>query len=343
MSDPSPPLPHWLQLARAAHASDLHLSAGQAPRVRVEGQMQPLSPSPLSADQAASLQREALHGAGLSRTATDLDFALSLPPHGRFRVNAFMHLQGAGLVLRLLPDAIPPLTQLGVPPIVLSWLDAPGGLVLITGATGSGKSTTLAALVHHINQTRDHHILTLEDPIEFVHASARCHIHQREIGHHTPDFATGLRAALREDPDVILVGELRDLLSIRLALSAAETGHLVLATLHTRSAAQTVSRLVDVFASADKPHIRNQLSHALLGVVAQQLLPSGPGPRVAAHEVLCCTPAVRHLIREDKLAQIDNAIQTGAAHGMQTLQQAVQHLIAAGRLPSGTRPPILLT
>jgi twitching motility protein PilT len=193
--------------------------------------------------------------------------------------------------------------------------------------------------VQHLNLTRDGHILTLEDPIEFVHTSARCQIHQREIGRHTASFATGLRAALREDPDVMLVGELRDLDTIRLALTAAETGHLVLATLHTRSAAQTVSRLVDVFSASDQSQIRNQLSLSLLGVLAQQLLPSSTGGRVAAHEVLCCTAAVRHLIREDKLSHLDNAIQTGASHGMQTLQQAVQQLAAAGRLaqPGTTR------
>ena len=332
MPDSTHPLHHWLGLARALHASDLHLSAGQPPRVRVNGQMQALSAHALTPDQAGAARREALRAAGISHPATDLDFALNLPPHGRCRVNTFHHLQGSGLVLRLLPDSVPELSQLGVPAVVPSWLDAHGGLVLVTGATGSGKSTTLAALVQHYNHTHDGHILTLEDPIEFVHTSARCQIHQREIGPHTPDFASGLRAALREDPDVILVGELRDLQSIRLALTAAETGHLVLATLHTRSAAQSISRLVDVFPPADKPHIRNQLSLSLLGVVAQQLLPSLQGHRVAAHEVLCCTPAVRHLIREDKLTHIDNAMQTGAAHGMQTLQQALQALIAAGRL-----------
>jgi twitching motility protein PilT len=326
------PLAHWLGLARAAQASDLHISAGQPPRVRTNGLMRALAPHALSADEACALRQEALRGANIAHPGTDWDFALNLPPHGRCRVNAFEHLQGAGLVMRLLPDQVPALAQLGVPPVVLSWLDAPGGLILVTGATGSGKSTTLAALVHHINLTRHGHILTLEDPIEFVHTSAQCQIHQREIGRHTPDFATGLRAALREDPDVILVGELRDLASIRLALTAAETGHLVLATLHTRSAAHTISRLVDVFAPEDKAHIRNQLSMSLLGVVSQQLLTTVQGPRMAVHEVLCCTPAIRHLIREDKLSHIDNAMQTGGAHGMQTLQQAVQRGVLTGRL-----------
>lgn len=297
--------------------------------------MRALSCDTLTHPQAHALRQQALQGAGIALAGTDQDFALNLPPFGRCRVNAFDHLHGAGLVLRLLPDAVPELSELGLPPAVLPWLDHHGGLVLVTGATGSGKSTTLAALVQHLNQTRQAHILTLEDPIEFVHTSAHCQIHQREIGRHTPSFATGLRAALREDPDVILVGELRDLDSIRLALTAAETGHLVLATLHTRSAAQTISRLIDVFSPADKPHIRNQLSLSLLGVLTQQLLASLQGPRVAVHEVLCCTPAVRNLIREDKLAQIDTAMQTGAAHGMQTWQQGVQRWVAAGRLAPG--------
>ena len=307
--------------------------------MRVEGEMRALSDHALTPEEAASLRQEALQGAHRAPSGTDWDCALNLPPHGRCRVNAFEHLQGAGLVLRLLPDQVPDLAHLEVPPAVVSWLDAPGGLILVTGATGSGKSTTLAALVQHLNRTRPGHILTLEDPIEFVHTSARCQIHQREIGRHTPDFATGLRAALREDPDVILVGELRDLESIRLALTAAETGHLVLATLHTRSAAQSISRLVDVFAPADKPSIRNQLSLSLLGVVSQHLLPTLHGPRMAVHEVLCCTAAVRHLIREDKLSHIDNALQTGGAHGMQTLQQALQRGIASGRLAASVALP----
>jgi twitching motility protein PilT len=341
-TQPSFSLAHWLHLARAAHASDLHLSAGQPPRVRVHGHLHALRPEPLSASHATVLREEALRAGNVTASHADLDFALHWPSLGRYRVNAFEHLHGPGLVMRLLPEAVPPLSTLGVPAAVLSWLDAHGGLILITGATGSGKSTTLAALVQHLNHTRDGHILTLEDPIEFVHTSARCHIHQREIGRHTASFATGLRAALREDPDVILVGELRDLDTIRLALTAAETGHLVLGTLHTRSAAQTVSRLVDVFSPADQAQIRNQLSLSLLGVVAQQLLPSSTGERVAAHEVLCCTPAVRHLIREDKLSHIENAIQTGASHGMQTLQQAIQQLGTAGRLAatSAAPPPV---
>ena len=322
----------WLARAVTAGASDLHLSCGQAPRARIQGRMTVLSETPLSVDDARRLQQQALLGAGLENGVQDADFALSVPGLGRFRANAFTHLLGPGLVLRVLPATVPALDQLGIPSAVQHWLDVCDGLILVTGPTGSGKSTTLAGLVQHLNQTRDGHIITLEDPIEFVHTSQRCLIHQREIGRHSHSFGSGLRAALREDPDVILVGELRDLDSIRLALTAAETGHLVLASLHTRSAAQTMSRLVDVFSAADKALVRNQLSLSLRGVLAQQLRPSLQGPRVAVHEVLCCTPAVRHLIREDRLSQLTSAMQTGAAHGMQTLQQALQTLVAQGRV-----------
>ena len=338
MPTPMPTLNELLALAVAQHASDLHLSAGLAPRVRVHGVLQPLhmsTPSQMLTHDTlrralTELMDEAQHTQFMQ--GHEVDFAFTLPTLGRFRANAFMQQHGCAAVMRHIPSQTPTLSEVQAPQ-VLSDLIQQVGLLLVTGPTGSGKSTTLAAMVQHLNTHSQQHIVTLEDPIEFVHTSAQCLITQREIGSHSPSFAHALRAALREDPDVILVGELRDLETIRLALTAAETGHLVLASLHTRSAAASVERIVDVFDGHEKALVRTQLSEALVGVITQTLVtPPVSAPedhkatvqRRAVFETLVATPAIRHLIREGKSAQIQSAMQTGAAHGMQTMAQAMQ-------------------
>jgi twitching motility protein PilT len=258
----------------------------------------------------------------------DCDFSFEIPNLARFRVNAFNHDRGAGAVFRTIPSKILTLEALECPPIFKDIVDVPHGIVLVTGPTGSGKSTTLAALVDYINENQMCHILTIEDPIEFVHQSKNSLIHQREIGQHTLSFQSALRAALREDPDVILVGELRDLETIRLALTAAETGHLVFATLHTSSAAKTIDRIVDVFPAAEKEMVRSMLSESLRAVISQTLCKTkDESARVAAHEIMIGTPAIRHLIRENKVAQMYSSIQTGKNVGMQTLDQSLQALV----------------
>ena len=264
-------------------------------------------------------------------TSQDHDGAVAVAGLGRFRVNVFAQARGWSSVWRCIPEHIPRLHDLNAPAVLTEWLKHPHGLLLVTGATGSGKSTTLAAMLDHLNRTQPLHILTLEDPIEFVHHSQRSLVQHRSVPGHSADFAIALRAALRQDPDVILVGELRDLSTIQLALRAAETGHLVLATLHTRSAAQAMERLVDIFPGDEKNLVRQQLSLSLLGVVHQVLCKSADGTRrVAAHEVLYATPAVRQMIRDNKAAQLPNALQTGAQFGMQTLAQSLSQLQAQG-------------
>ena len=264
-------------------------------------------------------------------TAQDHDSAVAIAGLGRFRVNVFAQSRGWSSVWRCIPERIPSLQELHAPTCLPAWLKQAQGLLLVTGATGSGKSTTLAAMLAHLNHTQPLHILTLEDPIEFVHPSQRSLVQQRKVPGHSADFATALRAALRQDPDVILVGELRDLPTIELALSAAETGHLVLATLHTRSATQAIERLVDVFPGETKALVRQQLSLSLLGVVHQVLCKSVDGTRrVAAHEVLFASPAVRQMIRDNKATQLPNALQTGAQHGMRTLAQSLAQFVAQG-------------
>jgi twitching motility protein PilT len=264
-------------------------------------------------------------------TAQDHDSAVAIAGLGRFRVNVFAQSRGWSSVWRCIPERIPSLQELHAPTCLPAWLKQAQGLLLVTGATGSGKSTTLAAMLAHLNHTQPLHILTLEDPIEFMHPSQRSLVQQRKVPGHSADFATALRAALRQDPDVILVGELRDLPTIELALSAAETGHLVLATLHTRSATQAIERLVDVFPGETKALVRQQLSLSLLGVVHQVLCKSVDGTRrVAAHEVLFASPAVRQMIRDNKATQLPNALQTGAQHGMRTLAQSLAQYVAQG-------------
>ncbi|MCU1728249.1 type IV pilus twitching motility protein PilT [Pseudomonas sp. 7P_10.2_Bac1] len=309
-------------------ASDLHLSAGVVPMLRVDGQMQRCD-LPVLAPQTV---RELIYSVMTDpqriafEAAHDADFSYALPGTGRFRVNAFEQQRGAGAVFRSIAAQVPSLAGLGLGEVFKGLCSVPQGLVLVTGATGSGKSTTLAAMVDHINSTRRQHILTLEDPIEFLHESRQCLISQREVHRDTRSMAAALRAALREDPDVIMLGEMRDLETIRLALTAAETGHLVLATLHTASAAKTVDRIIDVFPADEKAMVRTMLSESLQGVVAQTLVKRVGGGRVAAHEIMLATPAIRHLIRENKVSQMVSAIQTGGAVGMQTLEMSLKGL-----------------
>ena len=318
---------HWLTQTLALGGSDLHLSAGAQPMARVLGELQALDGSPLLSD----LMGDELKTLLPDWLAQDHDDAIAIQGLGRFRVNIFAQARGWSSVWRCIPEQIPRLQDLNMPVCLQQWLQHPNGLLLVTGATGSGKSTTLAALLAHLNHTQPLHILTLEDPIEFVHPSQRSLVQQRNVPGHSADFATALRAALRQDPDVILVGELRDLPTIELALRAAETGHLVLASLHTRSATQAIERLVDVFPGDTKALVRQQLSLSLLGVVHQVLCKSADGcRRVAAHEVLYATPAVRQMIRDNKAAQLPNALQTGAQWGMQTLAQSLAQLQTQG-------------
>jgi len=260
----------------------------------------------------------------------ETDFSFEIPNLARFRVNAFNHNRGAGGVFRTIPSTILTLEELGCPTIFKEVADQPRGIVLVTGPTGSGKSTTLAAMMDHVNNDRFEHILTIEDPIEFVHESKKCLVNQREVHRDTHGFNEALRSALREDPDIILVGEMRDLETIRLALTAAETGHLVFGTLHTSSAAKTIDRIIDVFPAAEKTMVRSMLSESLRAVIAQTLLKKTGGGRIAAHEIMIGTPAIRNLIREDKVAQMYSAIQTGQSVGMQTLDQNLQELVQRG-------------
>jgi twitching motility protein PilT len=315
-------------------ASDLHLAAGARPTIRVRGRLVALEHLPVLRPQdTRELLYAILTGDQRQRLETDwqLDFAYSVPGRARFRVNAYFQRSALGAAFRLIPHEMPGLEALGMPPALHDFARRPRGLVLVTGPTGSGKSTTLAAMIDEINRTREEHILTIEDPIEFLHPHKRCLVNQRELGSDTPTFAAGLKAALRQDPDVILVGEMRDLETIGTALTAAETGHLVFATLHTQDAPQTVDRVVDVFPTEQQGQVRTQLSVALQGIVTQQLLPTADGSgRVAACEVLVPTPAVRNLIREGKTHQLHSTLQTGAHVGMQTMDTALAALVRAG-------------
>ncbi len=337
-------MPTMEQLLRDAvekNASDLHLSAGQPPRLRVDGDLAPLDYPVQSPEDVMACVETVLDAEQKKHFETEheLDLACQLDGVGRFRVNVFMQSRGPGAVLRKIPTVIPTLESLNLPPIFMQLCEKERGLVLVTGPTGSGKSTTLAAMVDHINNTWDAHILTVEDPIEFVHQSKRCLVNQREVGPHTGSFANALKSALREDPDVILVGEMRDLETISLALTAAETGHLVFGTLHTSSAAKTIDRIIDVFPSGQQGQIRTMLSESLEAVIAQRLLKKKGGGRVAATEILVGVPAVRNLIREAKLHQIPSAMQTGSQHGMQTMDAALADLQKKGLLD---RPPATL-
>lgn len=311
-------------------ASDLHLSSGLPPMIRVHGDVRRINLPPMEHKDVHGMIYDIMNDAQRKDYEENLecDFSFAIPGLARFRVNAFLQQRGAAAVMRTIPAKILTLEELNAPKIFSDIAMQPRGLVLVTGPTGSGKSTTLAAMVNHVNENEYGHILTVEDPIEFVHESKRSLINQREVGPMTLSFSNALRSALREDPDVILVGELRDLETIRLALTAAETGHLVFGTLHTSSAAKTIDRVVDVFPAAEKEMVRAMLSESLRAVISQTLLKTKDGGgRVAAHEIMIATPAIRNLIRESKVAQMNASIQTGAAIGMQTLDQCLTDLV----------------
>lgn len=314
-------------------ASDLHLSAGLPPMIRVHGDVRRINLPAMEHKEVHALVYDIMNDGQrkIYEENKEIDFSFEVPGLARFRVNAFVHNRGAGAVMRTIPSKILSLEDLKAPKIFESISDYPRGMVLVTGPTGSGKSTTLAAMVNHRNENEMGHILTVEDPIEFVHESKKCLINQREVGPHTLSFQNALRSALREDPDVILVGEMRDLETIRLAMSAAETGHLVFGTLHTSSAAKTIDRIIDVFPADEKEMVRAMLSESLRAVISQTLLKTKDGAgRAAAHEIMICTPAIRNLIREAKVPQMYSAIQTGASIGMQTLDQCLLNLVKSG-------------
>ncbi|AMK77195.1 MULTISPECIES: type IV pilus twitching motility protein PilT [Methylomonas] len=313
-------------------ASDLHLSAGLPPMIRVDGDIRRINIPSLNHKEVHALIYDIMNDKQRRdyEEFLETDFSFALPGVARFRVNAFNQDRGAGAVFRTIPSKVLTLEDLDAPKFFAELCTKPRGLILVTGPTGSGKSTTLAAMVNHINSNDYAHILTVEDPIEFVHESQKCLINQREVHRDTLGFNEALRSALREDPDIILVGEMRDLETIRLALTAAETGHLVFGTLHTTSAAKTIDRIIDVFPAAEKDMIRAMLSESLQAVISQTLLKKVGGGRIAAHEIMVGTPAIRNLIREAKVAQMYSAIQTGRKDGMQTLDQNLKELVDKG-------------
>jgi len=321
-----------LSFAVKNNASDLHISADLPPMIRVDGDIKRINMPEISHKEVHSMIYDIMNDK--QRKAYEeffeTDFSFEIPDLARFRVNAFNQARGAAAVFRTIPSEILSLEDLAAPKIFKDIAMYPRGIVIVTGPTGSGKSTTLAAMVDYVNDNRPDHILTIEDPIEFVHQSRRCLINQREVHRDTLGFNEALRSALREDPDVVLVGEMRDLETIRLALTAAETGHLVFATLHTSSAAKTVDRIVDVFPAGEKDMVRSMLSESLKAVISQTLLKKNGGGRIAAHEIMIANAAIRNLIREGKIAQMYSAIQTGQALGMQTLDQCLQDLLSKG-------------
>ncbi len=311
-------------------ASDLHLSAGLPPMIRIDGDIRRVNLPAMEHKQVHGLIYEIMNDKQRKdfEEFLETDFSFEVPGVARFRVNAFNHNRGAGAVFRTIPSKVLTMEELGMGQVFRDIVAVPRGLVLVTGPTGSGKSTTLAAMMDYLNDNKYEHILTIEDPIEFVHESKKCLVNQREVHRDTHGFTEALRSALREDPDIILVGEMRDLETIRLALTAAETGHLVFGTLHTTSAAKTIDRIVDVFPATEKAMVRSMLSESLEAVISQTLLKKNGGGRVAAHEIMRGTPAIRNLIREDKVAQMYSAIQTGGSLGMQTMDQCLEDLVS---------------
>jgi len=327
------PMEHLLRYLWDTHATDLHICAGTTPRVRIDGKLFPIpDQSASSVEFVTSVLEGIIHGTDRDTYEDDrqLDFAFTWGGTARFRVNAYFQLDRPALALRLIPTEIPTPEQLGLPPATASLVTRPHGLVLMTGPTGSGKSTTLAALIGHINRHRPVHILTIEDPVEYVHPPQMALVNQREVGQDATSFAEALRAALREDPDVILVGEMRDLETIQLTLTLAETGHLVFGTVHTNDASQTVDRIIDVFPADQQEQIRTQFSMSLAAVISQRLIPRIGGGRVAAYEVMMGTPAVTNLIRDNKVRQLRNLIATGQKDGMMVLEQHLGQLVSSG-------------
>jgi twitching motility protein PilT len=318
-----------LAFAYKQNASDLHLSAGLPPMIRVDGDIKRINVDALDDRTVHNMVYDIMNDKQQKdyEEFLECDFSFELPNISRFRVNAYNQQRGPAAVFRTIPSKVLTLEQLNAPQVFKKISDQPRGIVLVTGPTGSGKSTTLAGMINYINEAYHEHILTIEDPIEFVHVSKNCLINQREIGRDTLGFNNALRSALREDPDTILVGEMRDLETIRLALTAAETGHLVFGTLHTSSAAKTIDRIIDVFPAAEKDMVRAMLSESLRAVISQTLLKKVGGGRCAAHEIMIGTPAIRNLIREGKVAQMYSVIQTSQAVGMQTLDQCLQELV----------------
>lgn len=316
------------------NASDLHLSSGLPPLIRVDGDIRRLNMPSLNHQQVLALIYESMNDRQRVEydTHMEVDFSFEKEGLARFRVNAFVQNRGASAVFRTIPSNVLSLDEINAPQICKDIIRQPTGIILVTGATGSGKSTTLAAMIDYLNTHERMHILTVEDPIEFVHKNKQCLIHQREVQRDTNSFSKALRSALREDPDVILVGELRDLETIRLAITAAETGHLVFATMHTNSAPKTIDRIIDAFPAGEKSMVRSMLSESLRAVIAQRLIKRVNGGRIAAHEIMVGVPAIRNLIREDKVSQMYSVIQTGQHHGMQTMEQCLQRLINHGEI-----------
>ena len=319
-------------------ASDLHLAGGNQPIVRIDGDLQRIKTDVLTPDAIRAMlfsvmseEQRAIYEGELEH-----DFAISFGADARFRVNAFTNRAGSAAVFRVIPTKIPTMEQLDLPPVMRRLAELEKGLVLVTGPTGSGKSTTLASMINHINATCPYHILTVEDPVEFFHPSKTALVNHREVGNDTKSFARALKSALREDPDVILVGEMRDHETISLALTAAETGHLVFGTLHSNTASKTIDRIIDVFPAAEKEMVRAMLSSSIQGVIAQTLLKKAGGGRVAAHEIMVGTNAVRNLIRENQLAQLYSMIQVGSRYGMQTMEDSVNDLVVSGLITEQT-------